>query len=160
MQNCPCGSSKPFTQCCDVFISGKIIPSTPEELMRSRYTAYTQANMDYIAQTMKPPANIDFDAEATGEWAKSVTWIKLEVIKSSVENKKGFVEFKADFFENQKHYLMHELSEFDLIDGRWYYIDGKQLEKLPPRTAKKIPRNDPCPCGSLKKYKKCCGSSV
>ncbi|MDY3365198.1 MAG: SEC-C metal-binding domain-containing protein [Prevotella sp.] len=26
-------------------------------------------------------------------------------------------------------------------------------------TAEKIGRNEPCPCGSGKKYKKCCGSS-
>jgi uncharacterized protein YecA (UPF0149 family) len=25
------------------------------------------------------------------------------------------------------------------------------------RTGEKIGRNDPCPCGSGKKYKKCCG---
>ena len=27
-------------------------------------------------------------------------------------------------------------------------------------TTKKIGRNDPCPCGSGKKYKKCCGAAV
>ena len=27
-------------------------------------------------------------------------------------------------------------------------------------TSKKIGRNDPCPCGSGKKYKKCCGANV
>ena len=26
------------------------------------------------------------------------------------------------------------------------------------RTAEKVGRNDPCPCGSGKKYKKCCGA--
>ena len=29
----------------------------------------------------------------------------------------------------------------------------------PVRAAKKIGRNDPCPCGSGKKYKKCCGAN-
>jgi preprotein translocase subunit SecA len=28
----------------------------------------------------------------------------------------------------------------------------------PVKTAKKVGRNDPCPCGSGKKYKKCCGA--
>lgn len=41
--------------------------------------------------------------------------------------------------------------------------DISDLEKLlnprPPTTAQKIGRNDPCPCGSGKKYKKCCGTS-
>jgi preprotein translocase subunit SecA len=33
---------------------------------------------------------------------------------------------------------------------------GKTL-KARPLTSKKVGRNDPCPCGSGKKYKKCCG---
>jgi predicted aspartyl protease len=28
---------------------------------------------------------------------------------------------------------------------------------LPPRASRKVGRNDPCPCGSGKKYKNCCG---
>ena len=28
------------------------------------------------------------------------------------------------------------------------------------RDAPKVGRNDPCPCGSGKKYKRCCGSTV
>ncbi len=39
--------------------------------------------------------------------------------------------------------------------------DISDLEKLlnPPRPirSEKVGRNDPCPCGSGKKYKKCCG---
>ena len=36
------------------------------------------------------------------------------------------------------------------------YGDGKQIVKK-PAVSQKIGRNDPCPCGSGKKYKKCCG---
>ena len=35
--------------------------------------------------------------------------------------------------------------------------DGKRIVRK-PATAEKIGRNDPCPCGSGKKYKKCCGA--
>ena len=38
------------------------------------------------------------------------------------------------------------------------YGDGKQIVKK-PAVSQKIGRNDPCPCGSGKKYKKCCGMS-
>jgi preprotein translocase subunit SecA len=34
---------------------------------------------------------------------------------------------------------------------------GAESASLPPRKVKKVGRNDPCPCGSGKKYKKCCG---
>jgi preprotein translocase subunit SecA len=44
------------------------------------------------------------------------------------------------------------------------YADTQPAEQVAPgkpkpvkRTGKKIGRNDPCPCGSGKKYKKCCG---
>lgn len=35
--------------------------------------------------------------------------------------------------------------------------DGKEKEKSAPKRVSKIGRNDPCPCGSGKKYKQCCG---
>ena len=35
-------------------------------------------------------------------------------------------------------------------------IDEDETPILPIRTEPKIGRNDPCPCGSGKKYKKCC----
>ena len=35
--------------------------------------------------------------------------------------------------------------------------DGKEKEKAKPKRVNKVGRNDPCPCGSGKKYKQCCG---
>ena len=35
--------------------------------------------------------------------------------------------------------------------------DGKEKIKSTPKKVTKIGRNDPCPCGSGKKYKQCCG---
>ena len=35
--------------------------------------------------------------------------------------------------------------------------DGKETVKKAPKKVNKIGRNDPCPCGSGKKYKQCCG---
>ena len=51
----------------------------------------------------------------------------------------------------------HERAQFELLDGTWYFLDGipvtpKQFVREQP----KVGRNDPCPCGSGKKYKKCC----
>ena len=41
-------------------------------------------------------------------------------------------------------------------------LPGEDEEPLPPpvkpiHTEQSVGRNDPCPCGSGKKYKKCCG---
>lgn len=37
-------------------------------------------------------------------------------------------------------------------------VQKKNAPKLTPSTSKKVGRNEPCPCGSGKKYKKCCGA--
>lgn len=41
-------------------------------------------------------------------------------------------------------------------------VGGEAVKKRPvvKKAAEKIGRNDPCPCGSGKKYKKCCGSNI
>lgn len=160
MNTCPCCSSKTYSACCERFISGKELPQTPEELMRSRYTAYSKINVDYIRQTMKSPAADQFDAEEARQWAKAVTWEKLEIIQTSHEQNKGFVEFIAYFSQQLQKQYLHECSEFHFDDGRWYYVDGKISDnKSSPRSVIKIGRNVACSCGSGKKYKKCCGIS-
>lgn len=155
MQPCPCGIKKDYAECCGLFIEGQQTPPTPERLMRSRYSAYTQANMDYIARTMKSPAKDRFDANSAEEWAKRIEWLRLEVKTSSIQDKKGFVEFIAYFKEKEKIHTLHEISEFHLDDGKWYYVDGKQATTVSSTTLP-VGRNDQCPCGSGKKYKKCC----
>ena len=39
-------------------------------------------------------------------------------------------------------------------------IDRPEYSSEPIRVEKKAGRNEPCPCGSGKKYKKCCGSPI
>lgn len=90
--------------------------------MRSRYTAYSQANINYIQETMRGDALQNFDAEEARNWAQSIKWLKLEVIRSSMSAEdKGLVEFIAYYrYQNKKHQL-HEISQFELINQRWYY---------------------------------------
>ena len=151
MNLCPCGSNKAYLECCGAFIEGHSVPNTPEELMRSRYTAYSQANIDYIARTMKGPAAIGFDPEDAKTWAEQVEWLRLDVLKTESKPPLGWVEFIAHFSNQGIKQNIHELSEFHLEDGQWFYTKRKNLSAH-------VGRNDPCPCGSNKKYKKCCGS--
>lgn len=128
---CPCGSNLEFNACCGAIISGDKIASTAEQLMRSRYSAYTLANIDYIIVTMRGNAAENFDPVNAKQWAISVKWIGLKVINTKqglTEDDIGWVEFKARYKENGKMQLIHELSEFHRIDGLWYYVDGKHLD--------------------------------
>lgn len=151
MSLCLCGSSKTEEACCGRFIDAQELPQTPEELMRSRYTAYVRLNLDYLAATMKPPAAAHFNTQATLHWASQVTWLGLEVLNTQAEGNQGWVEFKAHYQEQGQKHCMHERSKFRREEKRWYYVDGQ-------RPSTRVPRNEPCPCGSQKKYKKCCGA--
>lgn len=154
MMFCPCGSEKNFEECCGPFIVGAKTAETPEQLMRSRYSAYAMHQVDYIEKTMKEPANKDFKKEEALNWARRVKWQGLEVLNATSKKDKGFVEFIAHYFEGGKTHSMHEISEFHFLDNQWYYVDGKK--PLAEKKFEKVGRNDSCPCGSGKKYKKCC----
>lgn len=160
MSNCPCNSNLDFASCCEPYIKGTDKPPTAEKLMRSRYTAYTLAAIDYIEKTTDPASRSDFDRNASLHWAKSSEWLGLEILKTEggTENDtKGLVEFIARYRSDGVERTHHERSEFRKRDGQWYFVDGK-LVQAPVRAAAKVGRNDPCPCGSGKKYKKCCAS--
>jgi SEC-C motif-containing protein len=126
MQKCPCGSQKDYLHCCGLFIEEKQLPATPEELMRSRYTAYTQMNVNYILDTMKGPAADRMDEKGIRKRAKKIKWIKLEVIAMRWDySEKGFVEFRAFYSRNNKTHVLHEISEFHCENGKWFYVDGQ-----------------------------------
>lgn len=93
--------------------------------MRSRYTAYTQANIAYIQATMCKKAAEGFDAVTAYAWAKSVHWKRLQVVMSSQQGDLGQVEFKAYFDQNHEQHLLHEISAFERIGGKWFYVDGE-----------------------------------
>ncbi len=154
MSLCPCSSQKAYKNCCGPFLEQKQLPQTPEQLMRSRYTAYSLARIDYIKKTMKDNALIGFDELIAEKWAKSITWLDLKVILAQpTDSDIGFVEFIARFIEQDQIKKIHETSEFQKENGCWFYVNGiNQQESL---KATKIARNNPCPCGSGKKFKNC-----
>ena len=150
--NCTCGSQQDYTCCCGLYIEGNQIAPLPEALMRSRYTAYTQANISYIKNTMKGKPLIGFDEVAAKHWADTVNWVGLTIVNTSIPHDElGSVEFIAKFIEGEKLKSIHEISEFRCDHGVWYYIGGN----LQPTTNKGLSRNALCPCDSQKKFKNC-----
>ena len=127
MQNCPCGSSEKYSHCCGPYLERLKAPATPEQLMRSRYTAFIKADTEYLVNTMQGKPLQAFDVKATKTWAESVTWLGLTVVKApSPEKDIATVEFIARFKENGTECRIHELSTFQKIKGRWFYVEGKQ----------------------------------
>lgn len=157
---CPCQSGVKYSHCCEPLIKGKKQAETAEQLMRARYTAYTQIQMDFIEQTHDPKTSQDIDMQGSREWAQTTNWDGLEIIETAqggVNDEVGTVEFKATFLTEEGPQIHHELSQFHKRDGVWYYSDSSQPSQTVVRVSPKVGRNDPCPCGSGKKYKKCCG---
>lgn len=159
MMSCPCGSSRGFEECCAPILAGAAAP-TPEALMRSRYAAFTRADVDYLETTLSPEARADYDRADTESWVKDAEWRGLEVRESigGAEDDQGSVEFVARYKIRGKLFAHHELATFRKHEGRWVYVDGTMNPRPHQRTAEKVGRNDPCPCGSGQKFKKCCGA--
>lgn len=162
MAKCACGTGLEFSACCEPFLEGKAKPPTAEALMRSRYTAFTTADVDYIEKTTDQSQRKGFDRQGTLEWAKGSKWKGLEIVSTKDGSEKddtGEVEFIAKYSYNDVDQNHHERAEFKKRQGQWFFVDGKLVQE-PIRNENKIGRNDPCTCGSGKKYKKCCGAAA
>ena len=124
LNNCICGSGKAFSQCCEPLLSGKIRAKTPEQLMRSRYSAYALGGYgDYLLKTWFAPMAKGLTAQALSE--KAQQWVPLEVVGSGVTDQQGWVEFKVTYLEDSKQRVMHEKSVFTLSGDCWLYIGGE-----------------------------------
>jgi len=143
---CICGNEKPFSECCGAIIEGKRRAEIPEELMRSRYSAYVKADGRYLVLSAIKENQYHDDAKLIEEFSLSVEWLKLEILNAVDDT----VEFKAYYKDQNSIKVLHEKSNFVLENGLWKYNDGELYNS-------KVERNEPCPCGSGKKYKKCCG---
>ena len=75
------------------------------------------------------------------------------------EDEAGTVEFIARYKAGNDKITHHELAMFTREEGRWVFADCVMNPKPETRSVEKIGRNAPCPCGSGKKYKKCCGAN-
>ncbi|MBU0481759.1 MAG: SEC-C domain-containing protein [Proteobacteria bacterium] len=155
MTLCPCSSGNEYAVCCEPYLQGLSAAPTAEALMRSRYTAYTKDDYGYVIRTCHSstrPASEDFEDEV------KIEWTGLEIVeteKGLESDDDGVVEFIARYSYNGNALGQHERSNFVKEDGEWFYVDG-EFVKPPQARSEKIGRNQPCTCGSGKKYKKCC----
>lgn len=159
-KSCPCGSEKEYVECCAPYISGEKPAPTAEALMRSRYTAYVEKELAYLNESLAPEALKDHDEASVKEWAEKAEWLGLEIHDTWAGgdgDEDGIVEFSAKYAIDGEESTHRERSHFRRIDENWRYVEGAMVSGPPITKEKKIGRNEKCPCGSDKKYKKCCG---
>ncbi len=159
MTSCPCGSGAEYVECCEPALTGARPAETAEKLMRARYSAYVRLQTDYLFDTTHPDHRRGYDHKGTREWAESAEWEGLEILgsqKGGAGDSDGEVEFIARYRLKGAQHEHHELAHFKREKGDWYFTEGTMV-KPKPLSVNKIGRNEPCPCGSGAKYKKCCG---
>jgi SEC-C motif-containing protein len=135
--------------------------------MRARYSAYVAGNIDFVMNSTLPTSRSDSDLGAMRAWAEQAEWQSLEIISTHqglADDVQGEVEFIAHYRLQNTAHKHHEKSLFVKDNGEWFFKDGEVLHSgltekpMPIVNANKTGRNDPCSCGSGKKFKKCCGA--
>lgn len=131
-------------------------PKTAKGLLETRYEAFVQGDVDFILATHHPETREQVERTAVEAWSKGSQWRGLKIDEVTEKGDKTFIRFTARYereFQTTNH---TEDAEFRKLDGRWYYFDSQfPKPETIRREGEKTGRNDPCPCGSGKKYKKC-----
>ena len=100
----------------------------------------------------------ELDKEGVEEWSESSTWQGLEILNvddSKAKEGETAIEFIVRYTQDGSSYAHQETSIFKKEAEKWFFYDVKK--NVPIKKDNKVGRNDPCPCGSGKKFKKCCG---
>lgn len=122
---CHCGLETTYLACCGLYILSGKVPQSAEQLMRSRYSAFVECDEPYLLATWHPqarPSRVRFDVKQR--------WLGLKIRSTSEgtsEHDVGSVEFVARFKVDGKGHRLHEVSRFEKIQGRWYYLEGQHL---------------------------------
>lgn len=159
MTLCHCGSTLNFAECCGPIIDGQPAP-TAEALMRSRYSAFVTRQLDHIENTHASEIRADFNRAEAERMAEECEWRGLEIRSAQENGNEAEVDFVIRFRRDKKDMVQREIASFRRENGVWLYVNGEVNPKAPQRHVSKVGRNDPCPCGSGKKAKQCCGTTV
>ena len=133
---CACGSGNSAANCCLAYIETTVAAPSAQALMRSRYTAYTMARIDYLLCTWHPstrPAQLSIDP--------AIRWLGLKlkhIDGGRPGDSEGSVEFIARFKVGSRADRIHEDSRFVFENGGWLYVDGSvkhQPQMRPGRQA-------------------------
>lgn len=125
---CPCCSGIGFKDCCAPLLSFERRAETAEQLMRSRYCAFSIGAIDYLIDTLAPERRSSSEARMLRQELRNTNWTKLEILDTEYgtsSDQTGVVEFNAYFEANGRSGHLHERSNFRKEGEQWIYVDGK-----------------------------------
>lgn len=146
---CPCQSGKTYDVCCRIIHLDQQKAELPEQLMRARYSAYGLAMKDFILSSWaleSRPEHLTLNSE--------IRWFALEIVDSepiSAQSTSAHVSFVAKYVHHNRVFILEERSTFIKRSNRWFYLNGDSRSYT-----LKLGGKATCPCGSGKKFKRCC----
>ncbi|KZE98631.1 MAG: YchJ family protein [Rhodococcus sp. (in: high G+C Gram-positive bacteria)] len=120
---CPCLRGERFDACCGPFLRGPRTAPTAEQLMRSRYSAFSVGDAQYLLDTWHPTT-----APETLELDPRQRWYRLDIHGTGAGgllDHDGWVEFSAFYRHPDGGGELRERSRFVRDNGRWFYLDGR-----------------------------------
>ena len=123
--------------------------------MRARFTAHVVDDQAFLHSSYLETSQKPFIEQPDQNPTK---WTRL-VIHGEEPGKApdmAYVDFSAYYEESEMEFAHHEKAEFIKVGNDWIYTRSARLGPAPFKASPKVGRNDPCPCGSGKKYKQCC----
>ena len=80
----------------------------------------------------------------------------------SIQNDIASLIFRVNIITQEQQEAMEREAQQRMAAARQTHGDQSDdaVKKQPVKTGEKVGRNDPCPCGSGKKYKNCCGKKA
>lgn len=155
---CPCGSNQPYIDCCQLVHADIKCASLPEQIIRARFAAMSMGNMDFFAESIVEEHRHLLDGDRVLKEIRRLEFHSVEIRK--VE-RKGLLRRRATVYSRHarsKHGVIATHTERTYLrrESRAWRVEN--IEINPPADAvSKIGRNVSCPCGSGRKYKRCCG---
>ena len=126
--DCPCGTKVMYHDCCRPYHIGKAQPATAEKLMRARYSAFFFRLVDYLVSSTHPDVRSPDLRVELDDVVDEMMWRNLQIInksKGTAEDKKGKVEFIAQYHHDNEFKEIHEKSRFKKYKGQWKYLDER-----------------------------------
>lgn len=135
--------------------------------MRSRYTAFAVNDVDWVMDSHHPDTVHEIDRDEVAQWSSSSEWLGLKIRDTEgggPDDTEGTVTFRARYKVQGQQVDHVETARFERDGGEWRFHsvveENEQPELVPVGAKSDVGRNDPCPCGSGTKYKKCCGAAA